>query len=684
MGMKLALALLRGGKGNNCDIGKYLERVAALANPSTELTYAFLPYAKVYVFTHTRELLDCDADLDSLFYKTFNGCLPFVPKPWADTDGETLSGNATSWAVNHDHLGLIYRILRLNTSGQDPDSFSRAGKFKNVRERVLSDLLRLGFASQRIVVLQFVLQKVHMELDGMMAILSPIIVCGNALLEEWKRHINLTDINIPLDSLQPELLERYKIKLKPRMMRCWDHALHITEFSRVWDPFALAAASNNMAAIDLIKTSGEGMSGDLDAMGKARVVRLLLRGLREAACRGNVAMFQHLLSSFPLRLYRQEESELLDVEYDEYGWTPLHYAATLSDPKVYQTLRDEYYDKKAPVDIEPQLEQILSLAKSQEIPFFEPDATEKEAMTVLQREEYEVTWRDSEAKTRRAAADRSLWRLFARRGARKANIVEDVRKPKLFGNLQQLQLSELPADSVHVPFPSPPHRQYVSPLSAGPQRHDNRQHAVAHESCLSLSTDQNSPEVSATLFPTKGLHLSPLSTTSTALQSEHSSLENTPYAAELNAEATSVTAVLMNTPIESEVKAINGIEDVVTHPLRRVPFHDKDGPNIVTLSKRHSVPLQFGMHASRLDNEHELQAQALRAQTSALEAQAALIRASRSTANGKYWWENPVLVFSMFVLWPSILVCCLIYLTQRPELSCRGNGQCICDDPVHP
>jgi ankyrin repeat domain-containing protein 50 len=153
MGMKLALTLLRCGKDNNHDIGKHLERVAALANPSTELTYAFLPYAKAYVFAHTRELLDCDAELDSIFYKTFNGYLPFVPKPWADTDGETLSGNATSWAVNHDHLGLIYRILRSNTSGQDHDSFGRAGKFKNVRERVLSDLLRLGFASQRIVVL---------------------------------------------------------------------------------------------------------------------------------------------------------------------------------------------------------------------------------------------------------------------------------------------------------------------------------------------------------------------------------------------------------------------------------------------------------------------------------------------------------------------------------------------------
>jgi hypothetical protein len=82
MGIKLALTLLGGGKDNNYDIGKHLERVAALANPSTELTYAFLPYAKSYVFAHTRELLDCDAELDSMFYKTFNGYLPFVPKPW--------------------------------------------------------------------------------------------------------------------------------------------------------------------------------------------------------------------------------------------------------------------------------------------------------------------------------------------------------------------------------------------------------------------------------------------------------------------------------------------------------------------------------------------------------------------------------------------------------------------------
>jgi hypothetical protein len=175
------------------------------------------------------------------------------------------------------------------------------------------------------------------------------------------------------------------------------------------------------------------------------------------------------------------------------------------------------------------------------------------------------------------------------------------------------------------------------------------------------------------LFPEKELHLPPLDTTSPALQSEHSSLENTPvewYAAGSKSEATSVTAVPMNIPIESEVKAVNGIEDVVTHPLPRMPFHDKDEPNIDTLSKRHSVPLQFGMHASGLDDDYELQAQVLRAQISALEAQAALILASRSTANGKPWWENSVLVFSMFVLWPSVLVYCLVYLTQRPERRC--------------
>lgn len=141
MSMKLALSLLRGGKSTNCDVGKQLERVAALANPAPELIHVFLPYAKAYVLAHTKGLLACDAELDSMFYKIFNGYLPFVPKPWSDEEGGTLGNNAISLAVDHNHLGLIYRILRSNASGRGQGSLGPAGKFKNVPERVLDNLL---------------------------------------------------------------------------------------------------------------------------------------------------------------------------------------------------------------------------------------------------------------------------------------------------------------------------------------------------------------------------------------------------------------------------------------------------------------------------------------------------------------------------------------------------------------
>jgi ankyrin repeat domain-containing protein 50 len=686
MSTKLALSLLKGGKGANCDIAKQLERVAALVNPSTELTYAFLPYAKASVLTHTKELLDCDAELDSMFYKIFNGYLPFVPKPWSDKDGETLGGNAISWAVDHDHLGLIYRVLRSNASGRDYDGLGGTERFKNVHERVLGELLRLGFARQRMEVLRFILRSVHMERDFMRSLLFPIIACDSALLEEWKRNINLAEITIPLDSLKTGLLERYEIMLKPRMMSYYNNALQTHEINTAWDPFALAAASNNVAAIDLIKMSGEGMFGNLDAMKKIQLLQVLLRGLREAACRSHVVMFKHLLSAFPLHLYRQEESEVLDAEYDEYGWTPLHYAATLPDSTVYLTLRDECYDTKTFVDAGLTPEQIFSVANSQPRPVYDIDATKKLAIELhasVPQPEPDNAMRQEKA--RQTGADRSGMRLFARRRVRKPKVFEAPEVSDVsdvfedfggFGCFPQVQTAELSADSY-----SPPHNESTSSVFTDSMHCNRRQHAMAHESYLNRSKDQSSTEVYATLDPAKFLHLPPWDTTSPALQSKNFSGKETPVdwcAFDSKAYSTSAGAFR-----KSEVKALDGIEDVVTHPLRRVPFSDigdKDSPNMFATSKRHSIPVPFSTYVYSLDNNNDFQAQALRGQSSALEAQTALIRASRSTANKKPWWENPLLVFLMFVLWPSIVVCCLVYMIQRPERTWHGNGQCIWDD----
>ena len=65
----VSLKDLRAGKGTKCDIGGQLERAAAMANRPVELAFAFLPYAKAHVLTHTKELFECDINLDFRFCK---------------------------------------------------------------------------------------------------------------------------------------------------------------------------------------------------------------------------------------------------------------------------------------------------------------------------------------------------------------------------------------------------------------------------------------------------------------------------------------------------------------------------------------------------------------------------------------------------------------------------------------
>lgn len=493
----------------------------------------------------------------------------------------------------------------------------------------------------------------------MMALLTPIIAYGNTLLAEWKRHVNLAEIKIPLEYLETGQPARYDIKLKPMVTRYRNCTLYTMEVDEAWDPFALAAASDNVAAVNLMKMNGEGMSGHLDATEKARVLRILRRSLREAACRSYVTMFQHLISSFPLHLYRQKDSEVSDAEYDGYGWTPLHYAATLPDSTIYQSLRDEYYNSKA-FTPNALLMDILSRTKRQTIPVWKLDPTEKEVVDFSKETQYEVMRRQVHPESLQAAPGRPRWRPVPRRGVRNDDPVNN--RILNWSRGMPSQPSPSISSSVLEP-PSTPESPPVSELRT-----------------VHFNADSASP----TTVPT--------STAAESAVEPPSGRENEVISPSLSRAAFGDNKdglVSMSVADESTVEPPSGREkDVISPLLSRAAFRDnKDGPGIfTTLSKRHSMPLRFSIHASRPDNiqQNDFQAQALHALSKALEAQAALIRAPSppSTANGKRgcWWENPQLVFLMFVLWPSILVCCclLVYMVlQRPEQSGQGNGQCV-------
>lgn len=653
---RLALSFLRGGKDTDCDITKQLERVAALTNPLTELTHAFLSYAKLYIFTHTKELLKCDSELDSMFYKTFNGYLPFVPKPWTSDDGETLGNNAMLWAVDHDHLGLLDRILRPSASDHQVSHIDDKKVVSGVHRQVLHDLLGRAFIRRKVEVLRFILKTIYLEPEILQGLLYPVIACGDELLEEWtEQGGRIESMEAGPYNSKNNGLKKYEIGLSPRVMRLQNYQIQTVEFETEWNTFAFSAACNNIAAINLVRESVA-----LKSMSKDRILQLLLSGLREAACRGLVPMFKHLLASFPINLYRQIESKVSRDEYDANGWTPLYYAATLPDPGIYQSLRDKYEGSEAygGIALSPGL--VFSLANRHALPLYKFDQTEKEVAPVdVSKKAVEAMWQRVEAESRLTANDRSRRRLFVRRAPKKQTAAEVALLPNAVesnaveSNVVESNAVESNAVELSAEAELTGSLRMLATLSGtffggapqvGPYRSQDKSFDLA---------DRISRRHQAETAPGAGgkvaceccrdlLHLPALDTAIQAPKTKTSSVETTPvdwYVADAKTDGLP-TQNMSGRTLREDDAALEPRKDVVPRP--RADLRSKENRN----------------------------------------NQAVLIRTSQAAANGRPWWENPFLVFVMFVLWPSILVCGMVYALQRPERGFYGNGQCVWDELV--
>ena len=117
-------------------------------------------------------------------------------------------------------------------------------------------------------------------------------------------------------------------------------------------------------------------------MANDKIMQMLLRGLREAACCGHVTMFKHLLTTFPVTKHREDQAKVSHIEYDAYGWTPLHYAAALPDVTIYNDLILYYYGEKLWDGKHPGLIFYIAHGDHQSIP--KHIYTEKEAVDYAQ------------------------------------------------------------------------------------------------------------------------------------------------------------------------------------------------------------------------------------------------------------------------------------------------------------
>ena len=390
---KLALKYLKSsqgqGQGISPNIAVQLERVAALRDRTAKLTFAFLPYAKAHVFTHTKHLLGCDSDLDSLFFNTFNGHLSFVTTPWTSDvprwkvsrDDEALSSNAISWAVDHDHFGLLYRALRIHDVSKTVKGPTGETRKFSVPEETVLQFFNLGFARQRIQVVMFLVRTLCIDESSTVGwwLLFPIIAHTRGVIGEWMKQEGCRKWLDDLTAVDRLELINYGVNIRSKAMRLWQsprnavYYIEIYEDDCYWDIYALAAACNNIPAIEAIEKSD-----NFRNLSRHRIAKIFLHGLREAAARGYVAMAKHLISSFCARV---RDDEIM-VTPDEYCWTPLHYAAALGDSITYARFFPLYshrYGNESPFYFEttygiPHLELVVQIAKR---PFLELDIVEE-------------------------------------------------------------------------------------------------------------------------------------------------------------------------------------------------------------------------------------------------------------------------------------------------------------------
>ena len=793
---KLALRLLRGGKGAGCNIGGQLERIAASRNRPVELAFAFLPYAKTHVLSHTKELFECDSDLDAMFRKIFSGSLPFLSLPWSDEKVEpwapgtdkTLGEGAMSWAVDNSHLGLLYRAMRAQAATGPLYKFSVNFRLSVPRETMRS-LLRLCFCHQKIEVIRFLFRTTHIEPSILAKFIAPIISQGDTLLAEWIKQGDLFPSSCCLEVINSFELEQYGITLASFAIRLRSTQLQTYEVDSQWDIIALAAAYNNIHVIELIQSSGA-----LGNLTNDNILQMLLHGLREAACRGHFTMFKHLLVTFPIANYREEPTKISPTEYDNFGWTPLHYAAALPDATIFNELVPLYRGEKLWKGIHPNLvfwiahddhqsistyigtdkealssaeirdkngEVVTPVIKAQKDKIIEAQKNERPTPFHFRRPVYNaekdprrgVNWSPNtkspklklpeEKRSRQrsilARTKNDVLLLDHRTSDSENNISRlDGATPEIRGHdpseTQSLvgsrtpPLSDPPAyGAARLPLPVQDlvhslHPSSLDVLDSASQSNDtfvettladyyDRESLASNTAACSSLWDavkindriavedffaQQVESDKALVEPSTGIKASPNSCT-TSVDGNAVSSNQPPHSnhvfidngfadcpsSKIDVEAAPSTLLSEDTLWDDVCEKGKG--DSVDTPLRHtsgMPYAKPDTGKIIVTFQRWPIQPRFGRPTTRSRSKHDAQSQILRAQNIALEAQAALIQALQPTAERKYWWERLFPIFVMFILWPSVFLLSMMYVTRRFSNGRHDTGHCNWDEVV--
>ena len=758
---KLALKILRAGKGVKYDIGEQLERTAALRHRPTELAFAFLLYAKAYVLAHTKKLFECDSNLDSLFRRIFSGSLPFLSlpwydgtvEPWAPGSDKTLGTRAISWAVDNNHLGLIYRAMRANAATGPLYKFSGNFKLSASREAIC-ELLELGFARQRKEVLCFLFRIAHIQPDVLIEFIVPVITYGDTLLDIWMKQGD------PFPSIRTRTIadsefKKYGIEPESLAMCLKNNQIQkVRADTAQWDIIALAAAYNSFQMIEL------GAFGD---MSNKNLSQFLLHGMREAACRGHIAIFKDLLDLYFSSLFRKDQAKALPTEYDTFGWTPLHYAAALPDADVYNNLWKRYKNENFHEGTRPAL--IFSLAHGDQQSVAKLIGTDKEAVgsaqiigengTVIEpvvEVQNARTWEYTNLLGARNKDPRRGVNWSPSTGPSKRNLLEKSRskqQPRLMStgdnprsfnpdsfvdsdahtlskskidNLWTTSEARSPIASDVQAFLNPPafddyrltsvtqekvRKLHPSPLDSLDSASKPRRALVKTALADFYATESAASNVATC----SGLGDTPQKGDRTAVEDFFARQVETdkapakfvpgmtadsddwwipadkkgvpsnllsyprdvsvanpritnPFLA-IDARATSGSSVSGETLWEDDREKRKGV--FFDSYLRQILSTSRANPGIGKvdfISRRWPAKARSKTSTLKSRNKHDIGLQVLRAQNIALEAQTALIQASQSGTKEKLWWENPFLVFVMFILWPSMCLFGAVYMMQ--------------------
>ena len=688
MASKLALRILKGAKTAQGSLGQQLDNLAAM-NKTPGLTHAFLAYAREYVLTHTKALLDCDPTIEILFWKVIRGSLEVVQCPWALSADLGSKVAWIPWAVEHEHIGLLYRSMTRLPVVKMGAQLGRYKESINVDDNIAMEVFKLAFALRKENVVRFLVQTFDILPKHKSDLLLPLVASGMDIPPDWHgKHLQSTMKQNFI--VKPHQLQAWGIDMLPRRMRLRDGVIEVIEEYVEWDLFTLAAASNNTGVIgafwdNAILERQEELSPLLSG-------GPILRAAQQAACYDHPGVFKYLLQlpSASIHMPRTTRGKEQTWDPDMHGWDLVQYAATFKDRSLFVELSQGYRRRTGPCTF-PQIVNLLANRFPRRVYRF--DDVQKEVVVGSTFDE--ILSSGPNVASPVSTPDQPRRRLFARRGAQ--------RKPQPLVDhptgLEVVSNTGDEEDPVIRMLASLPGRFRDDELgedhqgnmgnwrrsSAGEWRRDVDEPVTglrptgADKRSYGPSDRQNlqPAEVQAKLGPQCNINKDLLdakagedgsttpgfSSETTAVVSDTASSE--PKWEMLNAEDESrifQDAVRTKTNIPSHEILLPKFSRPKRPRKRPTAVEDKFVA-FLTSSKEQSLQPRFSMTMASVNGKLELQAQTLRAQTVAIEAQAALLKASRGT-DERRWWDNHMLVFLFGLFWPAVFLACFAYMMQ--------------------